>query len=88
MPFEKGREKSGGRKKGVKNILPSAVKENIEEVVDALGGWEGIKEWAKKNQRNQGLLYSWYFKMLPSSVGIEHSGEIDSKLTIKVVKTK
>ena len=88
MPFEKGQKKTGGRKKGVKNILPSAVKENIEEVVDALGGWEGIKEWAAKNQRNQGLLYSWYFKMLPSNMGIEHSGQIDSKLTIKVVKTK
>ena len=82
MPFEKGQKKTGGRKKGVKNILPSTAKENIENVINELGGWKGIKEWAEKNQRNKGLLYGWYFKMLPSNVGVEHGGEIEHTVFI------
>lgn len=45
-------------------------------------------EWATKNDRNRGMFYQMISKMLPSNVDIEHSGRIDSKLMIKVVKTK
>ena len=49
---------------------------------------KSLFKWATKNDRNQAIFYQMISKMLPSNVGIEHSGQIDSKLTIKVVKTK
>jgi len=76
---EKGKKgvKKGnpGRPKGAKDKIARSAKENIEKVINELGGWKGILDFAKKNQRNQALVYGWYFKMLPSNVGVEHSGE-------------
>lgn len=60
-----------GRPRGAKDKIARTAKENIEKVVKELGGYEGILEWADKNSHNQGLLYGWYFKMLPSSVNVE-----------------
>ena len=49
---------------------------------------KSLFKWATKNDRNQGIFYQMISKMLPTNVGVEHSGKIDGKLTIEVVKTK
>ena len=78
MKYKKGQSGNlKGRPKGAKDKITRTAKANIEKVIEALGGWEGILEFAEKNQRNKALLYGWYFKMLPSNVGVEHSGKID-----------
>ena len=72
---EKGKKgiKKGnpGRPKGAKDKIARTAKQNIEKVVEELGGWKAILKWAQKNQRNEGLVYGWYFKMLPSNVTID-----------------
>jgi len=87
---EKGKKgvKKGnpGRPKGAKDKIARTAKENIEKVVKELGGYDGMLKWANKNSHNQGLLYGWYFKMLPTNVDVEHSGKIDGKLIIEVIK--
>lgn len=85
--FVKGRTKQGGRKKGTPNKANKNIKENYEAVFEKLGGIEGFYKWANKI-RNQGSFYQMYSKMLPSNVDVEHSGKVDSKLTIEVVDTK
>ena len=34
-------------------------------------------KWATKNDRNQGMFYQMLSKLLPSNIGVEHSGKID-----------
>lgn len=60
-----------GRPKGAKDKIARTAKQNIEKVVEELGGWKAILKWAQKNQRNEGLVYGWYFKMLPSNVTVD-----------------
>ena len=69
MRYQKGQSGNPkGRPKGAKDKVSKSAKDNIEKVVSELGGWKAILKWAQKNQRNEGLLYGWYFKMLPSSL--------------------
>jgi len=84
------RDKSGkfkrgnpGRPKGAKDKITRTAKENIEKVVKELGGYEGILKWAKKNNHTQGLLYSWYFKMLPTNVSVEGDLNVTYQLSDK-----
>jgi len=87
MPFKAGQSGNPkGRPKGAKDKIARTAKENIEKVVNELGGYEGILTWAEKNYRNQGLLYSWYFKMLPSNVGIEGSIKHEHRISITDLK--
>ena len=76
MPFEKGKKKTGGRKKGIKNKLPSTVKDNYEVVFEKLGGVKGFYDWAKSSKQRQGHFYQMYSKMLPSNVDVEPGGEL------------
>ncbi|HUU39582.1 MAG TPA: hypothetical protein VMW42_01435 [Desulfatiglandales bacterium] len=89
------RDKSGkfkrgnpGRPKGAKDKITRTAKENIEKAVKELGGYEGILKWAKKNFHNQGLLYGWYFKMLPTNVTAELTGKDGEALKITYVQAK
>jgi len=84
------RDKSGkfkhgnpGKPKGAKDKIIRTAKENIEKVVKELGGYEGILKWAEKNSHNQGLLYGWYFKMLPTNVNVEGDLSISYQLSEK-----
>jgi hypothetical protein len=77
-----------GRPKGAKDKISHNIKENFEAVFEKLGGSEGFLEWAKKNTNTQSAFYQMYSKMLPANVAMEHSGKIDSKLIIEIVKVK
>jgi len=81
------RPKNAGRKKGTPNKIAKSAKEAIEKAVEEIGGWKELAKWAKKNNRNQEKLYDWYFKMLPTNVGVDHSGQIktDNTVTVKVI---
>ena len=45
--FQKGRAKTGGRKKGTLN---STIKEDVNKVFAMIGGIEAQAEWAKENR--------------------------------------
>jgi len=93
--FKKGKEKTGGRKKGVPNKLTDLRKEflatfdkiereskkkNRTKKVDSLF------EWATKNPRNQGMFYQMISKMLPSSLvgGQDEDGEF-KPLEVRII---
>ena len=96
--FKKG--KSGnpkGRKKGSTNKFTDLKKAYLDvfEKIEKEGQKKnksnkvkGLFEWATKNDKNQGMFYQMIAKMLPSNIDIDHSGQIDSKLTIEVIETK
>lgn len=92
--FKKGHPKKGGKKKGTPNKFTNLkqayldVFEKIEKDSIKDESINSLFEWATKNQRNQGMFYQMISKMLPSSVDVAHSGKIDGKLQIEVVKTK
>lgn len=78
--FQKGKQKTGGRKKGVPNKIQKNIKDNFEAVFEKLGGVKGFYDWAKKNSNTQGAFYQMYSKMLPSNIDVDHSGEVKVKL--------
>lgn len=85
-PFQPG---NPGRPRGTKNKISRTAKENVEQVFDMLGGVEGMQHWASKNDHNRAIFYqSIYSKILPMDIHNEHSGKVDSTLTIEVVETK
>lgn len=71
----KGRKRpaGAGRKKGQPNKLSRAAKDAYAHVFDALGGAEGLLEWAQTDPANLRDFYNWHTKLLP----IEHSGKLD-----------
>ena len=81
--WKKGQPKTSGRKKGSPNKIPKNIKENFEAVFEKLGGVEGFFAWAAKSTQTKGSFYQMYAKMLPSNVGIDHSGEI--KVPLKLI---
>jgi hypothetical protein len=84
-----------GRPKGTPNKFTDLKKAFLEtfEKIEKEGGKKGSKvktlyEWATANAKNQGMFYQMISKMLPSNIDVDHSGHIDSKMTIEVVETK
>ena len=49
MPFEKGRDKTGGRRSGTSNRLTGAFREAVQIVYNGLGGHESFLRWAREN---------------------------------------
>jgi len=76
-----------GRPKGSQNKFTS-LKDTFLEAFKKTGGTQGLVDFINESKRNRAMFYGWITKMLPSN--IDHTGEIktDSKLTIKVIKTK
>jgi len=75
--FEKGRDKTGGRKKGVKNKHTTNIKEMMFKALndERVGGLEGFIKWVIDTKRNKELFFTWLMKMLPTSL----VGEQDDK---------
>ena len=75
--FEKGRKKTGGRKKGVKNKLTTNIKDMLFNALndERVGGEEEFIKWIIDTKRNKELFYTWLMKMLPTSL----VGEQDDK---------
>jgi len=65
MAKKKGSPKTGGRKKGTPNKVSTNGKKAIQEVFENLGGAEGLKMWAMKDERN---LEAFYTKIFPRVV--------------------
>ena len=82
--FEKGRKKTGGRKKGVKNKLATNIKDLLLDTLndERVGGLEGFIKWVIDTKRNKELFYTWLMKMLPTSL----VGEQDDKGEFKPLK--
>jgi len=51
MPFEKGREKTGGKVKGTPNKVPAALKDMVLQALSDVGGVEYLKEQAVKEPK-------------------------------------
>lgn len=65
MPFEAGRAKTGGRKKGVTNKTTQSVKEALQYAFDGMGGAKNLLKWAESNEDE---FYKLWIKMLPTEV--------------------
>ena len=82
--FEKGKAKTGGRKKGAKNKLTNDIKEMMFKTLndERIGGLEGFIKWVIDTKRNKELFYTWLMKMLPTSL----VGEQDNKGKFKPLR--
>ena len=82
--FEKGRKKTGGRKKGIKNKLATNIKDMLFSTLNdkRVGGLEGFIKWVIDTKGNKILFYTWLMKMLPTSL----VGEQDDKGEFKPLK--
>jgi hypothetical protein len=49
MPFERGRQKTGGRPVGKTNRFTGLFREAVEVVYNGLGGHAAFLQWAKDN---------------------------------------
>lgn len=66
MAYKKG---EGGRQKGVRNKVTTAVKEVIAGVAQDLGGRERLAAWVKEDKQNERIFWgSIYPKMLPLDI--------------------
>lgn len=68
MAFKKGKEKTGGRKKGVKNRLTIDVQQEAFKIFKALGGTEKATEYFDSSKQAKAQFYNLFFRMLPSDV--------------------
>lgn len=89
--FVKGepRPKNAGRKKGTPNRFTTLKQAYLNAFQNKkIGGENGMVEVFSKNDIRKIEFFKLISKMLPSNVGVEHSGQIDSELKIKVIKVK
>ena len=60
--------KTGGRIAGTPNKVTAAVKDNVVEVFNQIGGQEEMATWAKDNRTE---FYRLYAKLLPHQVNTD-----------------
>lgn len=79
MPFEKGKEKTGGREKGVQNHLTKTVKETVLEVFNKLQDdpKANLESFAKKYPRE---FYQIAAKLIPTEI----TGNIRTTIRAKI----
>lgn len=79
MPFEKGKEKTGGRGKGVQNHLTKTVKETVLEVFNKLqeDPKANLESFAKKYPRE---FYQIAAKLIPTEI----TGNIKTTIRAKI----
>jgi hypothetical protein len=66
--FQKGRAKTGGRKKGTKDKIPTEVARALHEAFEGIGGTEALIHYATDDPAG---FYKLYAKMLPKSIKAE-----------------
>lgn len=79
MPFEKGKDKTGGRKKGVENKLTRTVKETVLDVFNKIQDDEkvNLEAFAKKYPRD---FYQIAAKLIPTEI----TGTLKTTLRAKI----
>ena len=76
--FKKGRDKTGGRKKGIKNKFTTLKQAYLDAFNSKdMGSTKGLIDAFKVNAFTKREFYKLISKMLPSNVGVEHGGNID-----------
>ena len=74
-----------GRKPGVPNRF-TTLKQSFLDAFEQTGGTAGLAAWIAKSERNRAIFYQLVTKLFPQEVA--HSGAVDGKLTIEVVRVK
>jgi hypothetical protein len=84
-PFERGREKTGGRKVGARNVASRTVRWAIGEAARKVGGVERLAEWIKEEPRNEYAFWVHVWpRILPLQIqGSGAHGEIELNIGIK-----
>lgn len=72
--LKKGRKKTGGRKKGTPNKVPSSVKEAIMNAFDKVGGDEYLVEVAKLDHKT---FCSLLGRVLPKEISTSIHSDLD-----------
>jgi hypothetical protein len=80
MRFEKGRQKSGGRRSGTANKLTGAFREAVLFVYDGLGGHAAFLQWAQENPTE-------YYKIAARLIPTEIRHEEDQTVTVILNKS-
>src|SRR4051812_42244710 len=57
-----------GRRKGQPNVVSRLAKDRIARVFEALGGAQGMYEWAMRSEKNK---FAFYVYILPKLLGAE-----------------
>lgn len=66
MGRPKGHPKTGGRQKGTPNKLTRSAKEAYAFAFDALGGAEGLRDWALRDPDNMKVFYQLHARLIPT----------------------
>ena len=66
------RKKTGGRVAGTPNRVSCAVRDNVVNVFNKIGGEEGLAEWAKENRTEY---YRLWGRLLPKQINSDISTE-------------
>lgn len=79
MPFQKGKEKTGGREQGVPNKLTKTVKETVLQVFNQLqeDDKNNLSAFAEKYPRD---FYAIAAKLIPTEINAKLNGEIETGL--------
>jgi len=81
--FKKGRDKTGGRKKGIKNKFTTLKQAYLDAFNSKdMGSTQGLIDAFKVNAFTKREFYKLISKLLPSNVGVEHGGNIDHTVFI------
>jgi len=80
--FEKGRKKTGGRKKGAKNKFTISIKDMLLNALNdkRVGGEEEFIAWIISSHRNKELFYTWLMKMLPTNIDADIKGDLGLRI--------
>jgi hypothetical protein len=65
-------KKTGGRKPGSANKLPSKVREGLLLAFDGLGGVEALTKWARKNPGD--FYCKLWIRLLPQEMNLQSPG--------------
>jgi hypothetical protein len=67
--LERGRKKTGGRKKGTVNKTTQLAKDAIAQAAASLGGTERLVKWVQEDPLNERVFWSQiYTKLMPVQV--------------------
>jgi hypothetical protein len=85
MPFQKGKKKTGGRKRGQPNHTTTSIKEAFLEAFTKLGGVDSLVEWGKENKTD---FYKLATKLIPVEVTGKDGADLVQSVEVTIIKSK